>query len=50
MFRLRSCASSMMSVSYRRNCRSRCISASRIPSVITLMSVPSLDLSVNRIL
>ena len=50
MFRLRSCASSMISVSYRCSRRSRCISASRIPSVITLISVLSLDLSVNRTL
>ena len=37
--RLRSCASSMMIVSYRRSSRSRWISLSRMPSVITLMRV-----------
>ena len=31
----RSCASSMMIVSYFRSCRSRCSSASRMPSVIS---------------
>jgi hypothetical protein len=41
MFRLRSWASSTMIVSYRRNIRSRWISASRMPSVITFTSVPS---------
>ena len=50
MFRLRSCASSMISVSYRRNCRSRAISFSKMPSVISLTSVSSADTSVNRTL
>ena len=36
MLRLRSWASSMMSVSYLRRSRSRCSSASRMPSVISL--------------
>ena len=35
MLRLRSWASSMMIVSYFRSSRSRCSSASRMPSVIT---------------
>jgi hypothetical protein len=48
MLRLRSCASSMMSVSYIRSIGSRWICASRMPSVITLTSVESLDSSVNR--
>ena len=47
MLRLRSCASSMISVSYRSSSRSRCISVSRIPSVITLISVSSLAVSAN---
>ena len=38
MLRLRSCASSMISVSYRRSIRSCWISASRMPSVISLTS------------
>ncbi len=50
MLRLRSCASSMISVSYRDRSRSRCISASRMPSVMSLTSVPSPDWSVNRTL
>ena len=48
MLRLRSCASSMMIVSYGRSIRSRWISASRMPSVISLTSVPSPTRSVNR--
>ena len=44
----RSCASSMISVSYARSIGSRWICASRMPSVITLTSVDSLDSSVNR--
>ena len=43
MLRLRSWASSMISVSYARSCRSRWISASRMPSVITLMKVSLAD-------
>ena len=35
MFKLRSCASSMMIVSYWRSSRSVCVSASKIPSVIS---------------
>ncbi|CAB4928540.1 unannotated protein [freshwater metagenome] len=50
MFRLRSCASSMMRVSYWRSSRSRWISASRMPSVISLTRVESEDWSVNRTL
>ena len=50
MFRLRSCASSMMRVSYRSSSLSRCSSVSRIPSVITLTSVSSLDVPANRTL
>src|SRR5581483_6755237 len=50
MFRLRSCASSMISVSYRRKRLSRASSVSRMPSVISLISVSSADLSVNRTL
>ena len=48
MFRLRSCASSMISVSYWLSIRSFCISASKMPSVITLMSESRLTLSLNR--
>ena len=44
MLRLRSWASSMMIVSYGARSRSRWISASRIPSVITLTSVRRLGL------
>ena len=44
MLRLRSCASSMMIVSYWRSIRSCWISASRMPSVISLTKVSSLDL------
>ena len=44
MLRLRSCASSMMIVSYWRSSRSCWISASRMPSVISLTSVSSSDL------
>ena len=40
MLRLRSWASSRMIVSYWRSIRSRAISASRTPSVISLTSVP----------
>jgi len=39
MFRLRSCASSRMIESYSRSSRSPCVSASRMPSVISLMAV-----------
>ena len=39
MFRLRSWASSTMTVSYSRSSGSRWISASRMPSVITLIAV-----------
>ena len=48
MLRLRSCASSMISVSYWRSSRSDCSSASRMPSVISLTSVSSPTWSVNR--
>src|SRR4028118_1477879 len=41
MVRLRSCASSTMIVSYWRSSRSRAISASRTPSVISLTRVES---------
>ena len=44
----RSWASSMISVSYARSIGSRWICASRMPSVMTLTSVDSLDSSVNR--
>ena len=44
MLRLRSCASSMISVSYWRSIRSGCISASRMPSVISLTRVSLADL------
>ncbi len=50
MFRLRSCASSMISVSYRSSRLSCCSSVSKMPSVMSLTSVSSLDLSVNRTL
>src|SRR5882672_3813001 len=39
MFRLRSCASSRMIEWYSRSSRSPCVSASRMPSVISLMAV-----------
>ena len=48
MLRERSWASSMMIVSYLRRSRSRCISLSRMPSVITFTRVLSLDWSVKR--
>src|SRR5437773_955142 len=48
MLRLRSCASSMMSVSYRRSSRSPCVSASRMPSVMILMYERGPTLSVKR--
>src|ERR1700731_4348798 len=48
MFRLRSCASSMISVSYRLSWWSRASSVSMMPSVISLISVSSADTSVNR--
>ena len=48
MLRLRSWASSMMIVSYRRSRRSRCTSASKMPSVITFTKVPGPTLSVKR--
>jgi hypothetical protein len=38
MLRLRSCASSMISVSYARSARSVMVSASRMPSVISFTS------------
>ena len=44
MLRLRSWASSMMIVSYRVSIRSRWISASRMPSVMSLTSVRRADL------
>ena len=44
MLRLRSCASSMIIVSYARSSRSVWISASRMPSVISLTSVSVADL------
>ena len=50
MFRLRSWASSMMSVSYLLRNRSPCVSASRMPSVMSLMYVCSLSLSLKRTL
>ena len=48
MLRLRSWASSMISVSYRDSSRSPVSSASRMPSVISLTSVFSPTWSVNR--
>ena len=48
MLRLRSWASSMMIVSYLRSCRSRCSSASRMPSVISLTRLGLRVRSVNR--
>ncbi len=48
MLRLRSWASSMMIVSYARSWRSCEISASRMPSVITLTRVARVDFRVNR--
>ncbi|KGC39940.1 putative aTP-dependent helicase HrpA [Burkholderia pseudomallei MSHR2451] len=50
MFRLRSCASSMMRVSYAFSSGSVCVSASRIPSVISLTEAPGARLSVKRTL
>ena len=50
MLRLRSWASSMMSVSYFARKRSDCVSASSTPSVISLTSVRSVVLSPNRTL
>ena len=48
MLRLRSCASSMMIVSYLRSIRSRWSSASRMPSVISLTRLAREVRSVNR--
>ena len=48
MLRLRSWASSMMIVSYLRRSRSRWSSASRMPSVISLIRLAREVLSVNR--
>ena len=50
MFRLRSWASSMMIVSYCSRNRSPCVSASRMPSVISLTYVCSASLSLKRTL
>ena len=43
MLRLRSCASSMIIVSYARSSGSLCVSASRMPSVISLTRARSAD-------
>ena len=48
MLRLRSWASSMISVSYAESSRSCWSSASRMPSVMSLTRVSLLDRSVNR--
>ncbi len=50
MFRLRSCASSMMSVSYARSKGSLWVSASKIPSVISLMLALGVRRSLKRTL
>ncbi len=50
MLRLRSWASSMISVSYWSSMRSFCSSASRMPSVMSLTRVRSLAWSVKRTL
>ena len=50
MFNERSCASSMMSALYSDNNGSPCVSASRMPSVISLMYVSLLERSSKRIL
>ncbi len=50
MLRLRSCASSMISVSYVASSGSPCVSASRMPSVISLTSVPGFVWSLKRTL
>ena len=50
MFRLRSCASSMTMVSYWRSSGSPCVSASRMPSVISLMRAVFETRSLKRIL
>ena len=50
MFRLRSCASSTMIVSYARSIGSPCSSASRMPSVMNLIYESRLTLSLNRTL
>lgn len=50
MLRLRSCASSMINVSYWRSIRSVCNSASRMPSVISFTRLRSLTWSVKRTL
>jgi hypothetical protein len=48
MLRLRSCASSMMIVSYAERLRSRWIALSRIPSVMSRIRVSADTLSVKR--
>ncbi|EXI65318.1 MAG: hypothetical protein AW07_04718 [Candidatus Accumulibacter sp. SK-11] len=50
MFRLRSCASSMIRVSYCSSQGSPCVSASRMPSVISLMKASGELRSLKRIL
>ena len=50
MLRLRSCASSMISVSYCLSSGSACDSASRMPSVISLIDAPGRVWSVKRTL
>ena len=50
MFNERSCASSMMMALYSERSGSPCVSASRMPSVISLMNVSELDRSSKRIL
>ena len=48
MLRLRSCASSMMIVSYALSSGSFWVSASRMPSVISLTDAPADIASLNR--
>ena len=48
MLRLRSCASSMMMVSYALNHGSPCVSASRMPSVMNLIRLRSDNWSLKR--
>ena len=50
MFKLRSCASSMMSVSYALSRGSVCVSANKMPSVINLTEASRLSRSWNRTL
>jgi hypothetical protein len=50
MFTLRSCASSTMIESYCASAGSPCVSASRMPSVISLISEPGRSLSWKRTL